>query len=68
LDELVHRYGLPPSHHHRPGLQLQQSPVLGILREERDLCPICLSGPSSGQWTSLACQRDGTRPSQEAIA
>jgi ribonuclease HI len=22
LDELVHRYGLPPSHHHKPGLQL----------------------------------------------
>jgi hypothetical protein len=27
LDELVH---------HRPGFQLQQSPVLGILREQRD--------------------------------
>jgi hypothetical protein len=31
LDELVHRYRLP---HRRPGLQLQQSPVLGILREQ----------------------------------
>jgi hypothetical protein len=36
LDELVYRYGLPPSHHHRPGVQLQQSPVLGVLREQRD--------------------------------
>jgi hypothetical protein len=35
LDELVHRYGLP---HRiiRPGLQFQQSPVLGVLREQRD--------------------------------
>jgi hypothetical protein len=41
-----------PTHHHRPGLQLQQSPVLGVLREQRDRRPICLSSPSSGQGTS----------------
>jgi hypothetical protein len=53
LDELVHRYGLP----HRiitDGLQLQQSPVLGVLREQRDRRLICLRCPSSGQWTCRA--------------
>jgi hypothetical protein len=56
------------SHHHRPGLQFQQSPVLGVLREQRGRRPICLSRPSSGQWTSRARQWDGTRRSQEATA
>jgi hypothetical protein len=36
LDELVHCYGSTPLHHLRLGLQLQQSPVLGVLREQRD--------------------------------
>jgi hypothetical protein len=67
LDELVHRYRLPPSHHHKSGLQLQ-SPVLGVLRERQDRRSICLSCPSSGQWTLRARQWDGTRRSQEATA
>jgi hypothetical protein len=57
-----------PSPHHRPGIQLQQSPVLGVLREQWDRRPICLSCPSTGQWTSRACQQDGTRRSQEVTA
>jgi hypothetical protein len=60
LDELLH--------HHRPGYQLQQSLVLGVLREQRDRRPVCLSRPSTGQRTSRARQWDGTRRSQEAIA
>jgi hypothetical protein len=64
LDELVHHYVL----HHKPGLQLQQSSVLGVLQEQRDRRPVCLSRPSTGQWTSRACQRDGTRRSEEATA
>jgi hypothetical protein len=64
LDELVHQ--TTPLHHHRPGLQPQQSPVLGVLREQRDRRPICLSCPPSGQRTSRARQWDGARRSQEA--
>jgi hypothetical protein len=65
LDELTHLYR---SHHHKPGLQLQQSPVLGVLREQRDQRPVHLSRPSTGQWKSRARQWDGTRRSQEATA
>jgi hypothetical protein len=67
LDELVHRCGLP---HRiiRPGFQLQQSLVLGILREQQDRRTVCLIHPSSGQRTSRMCQRDGTRRPQEATA
>jgi hypothetical protein len=43
-------------HHHRPGLQLQQSPVLGVLREQWDRRPVRLSRPSTGQQTSRARQ------------
>jgi hypothetical protein len=68
LDELVHRYGLPHRIITRPGLQLQQLPILGVLREQWDRRPVCLSHPSTGQWTSRACQRHGTRRSQEATA
>jgi hypothetical protein len=64
LDELVHRYGLP--HHIITDLQLQQPLVLGVLREQWDQRPIRLSSPSMSQWTSRACQPDGTRRSQEA--
>jgi hypothetical protein len=31
LDELVHRYGFTPLHHHILGFQVQQPPVLGVL-------------------------------------
>jgi hypothetical protein len=55
-------------HHHRPRLQLQQSPVLRVLREQQDQRPVCLSHPSTGQWTSRARQGDGTRCSQKATA
>jgi hypothetical protein len=36
LEELVHHYGLPNHIITDLGLQLQQPPVLGVLREQRD--------------------------------
>jgi hypothetical protein len=67
LDELVHRYGLP----HRIITYLGSNfnnhqfweyyENIGI-----DVRYVFL--PSTGQWTSRARQRDGTRRSQEATA
>jgi hypothetical protein len=57
-----------PSHHHRLGFQLQQPSVLEILREQRDRRLVHLSRPPSRQQSSGACQWDGTRRPQEAIA
>jgi hypothetical protein len=68
LDELLTPLRTTPSHHHRPGLQLQQSPILGVLREQRDRRPVHLSRPSTSQRTSRVRQQDGTRRSQEATA
>jgi hypothetical protein len=67
LDELVHRYGLLIASS-QTWAPTQQSPALGVLREQRDQCLIRLSRPSMGQWTSRACQQDGTRRSQAATA
>jgi hypothetical protein len=68
LDELVHRYGLPHRSITDLGSNFKQSPVLGVLREQRDRCSVRLSRPSTGPWTSRARQWDGTRRSQEATA